>query len=276
MQARINGSEIFYETLGSGPPVLVMHGGLGLDHTYFRPWLDPLAERFQLVFYDHRGCGRSERPKDWSAVTHETWVDDADALRAHLGHERVFVMGHSYGGFLALEYALRHPDRLRGLILSNTAPVFDYGQRAFQIAEARATPSQFRALVEGFSGPLPDDAAMADAFGIILPLYFGTYSPEIGAALARRIAYSAAAFNRAYFGCIAGFDVTAKLGDIQSPTLIVSGTHDFFGPLKETGERLQDGISGSLLVVHQGSGHFPFIENQARFNEDLAGWARAL
>ena len=106
MIADVGDTRLFYQTAGNGSPILLMHGGLGLDHTCFLPWLEPLADdRTQLIFYDHRGNGRSERPADWNAVTHLTWADDADALRAHLGHERVVALGHSYGGFLALEYA---------------------------------------------------------------------------------------------------------------------------------------------------------------------------
>lgn len=60
--AKINGADLFYLTRGEGLPCLVMHGGLGLDHTYLHPWLDPLGDTLQLVYYDHRGNGRSGRP----------------------------------------------------------------------------------------------------------------------------------------------------------------------------------------------------------------------
>src|SRR5690606_27378862 len=109
--AEINGTPIYYEVIGQGRPIMVMHGGLGLDHTYLRPWLDPLAEHFQLIFFDFSGNGRSPRAS-FEGVTHETWADEADALREHLGIERMVLMGQSYGGFLAQEYALRHQDKL--------------------------------------------------------------------------------------------------------------------------------------------------------------------
>src|SRR4051794_5275320 len=112
MLAQVNGTELYYTTHGHGRPLLVMHGGLGLDHAYFRPWLDALGDVSELIYYDHRGNGKSARPTDWSGVTHATWADDADALREQLGHERITLYGHSYGGFLALEYALRHADHL--------------------------------------------------------------------------------------------------------------------------------------------------------------------
>src|SRR4051794_4879294 len=108
MQAEINGTQLFYTTHGQGRPMLVMHGGLGFDHTYFRPWLDPLGEQVTLIYYDQRGQGQSARIESFAGVTHETLVDDADALREHLGYDQIILLGHSYGGFLAQDYALRH------------------------------------------------------------------------------------------------------------------------------------------------------------------------
>jgi pimeloyl-ACP methyl ester carboxylesterase len=98
-----------------------MHGGLGFDHTSLHPWLDPLGEEMHLIYYDHRGNGRSGRPP-LETLTFEQFCADADALRAHLGYEKVAVLGYSFGGFIALEYALRYPERLSHLILLDTAP----------------------------------------------------------------------------------------------------------------------------------------------------------
>ncbi len=84
MRAQVNDTQLFFERVGKGQPMLVMHGGLGLDHTCFRPWLDKLGEQVELIYYDHRGNGRSSRPDSLEGVTHETWAADADALRAQL------------------------------------------------------------------------------------------------------------------------------------------------------------------------------------------------
>ncbi|TMC88780.1 MAG: alpha/beta fold hydrolase [Chloroflexi bacterium] len=122
MQALINGNEIFYTIHGQGRPMLLMHGGSGLDHTYFRPWLDSLGDRVELIYYDQLGHGRSTRPENYEGIGLDTWADEADALRASLGYDRIILFGHSFGGFIAQEYALRHGDHLAGLILCDTAP----------------------------------------------------------------------------------------------------------------------------------------------------------
>src|ERR1700709_1259524 len=108
MQATVNGTELYYTTMGQGRPVMFMDAGLGIDNTLFLPWMEPLADEFQLIFYDHRGNGRSERPASLEGVTHATWAADADALRQYLGLEKMVLVGHSYGGFLCMEYALRY------------------------------------------------------------------------------------------------------------------------------------------------------------------------
>src|SRR2546426_3253877 len=105
--AHVNGTEISHLEVGKGLPCLVMHGGLGVDHTQFREWLDPLGDVLRLVYYDHRGNGRSGRPPI-ETLSHDQLVADADGLRTHLGFERIAVMGHSYGGCLALLYALQY------------------------------------------------------------------------------------------------------------------------------------------------------------------------
>jgi len=115
MIAEVNGTEIFYKIRGEGEPLLMMHGGLGQDHTVFSPWLEPLEERFKVIYYDHRGNGRSGRPP-LETLTHENFAKDADELRRFLGIDEMILFGHSYGSFLALEYAVRYQEHLTHLV----------------------------------------------------------------------------------------------------------------------------------------------------------------
>jgi proline iminopeptidase len=118
--------DLFLREVGAGRPILVLHGGPDFDHTYLRPELDVLAGSFRLVFYDQRGRGRSGNG-DVSLVSE---LADADAVRAEAGAERVAVLGHSWGGLLAAEYAVRHPERVSHLILLNTSPGLPLGTAA--------------------------------------------------------------------------------------------------------------------------------------------------
>src|SRR5262249_10557683 len=129
MWAEVNGTRLYYETMGLGPPLLCLHGGPGMgDCRGYVRWLAPLADEFTLITYDHRGCGRSDEAPE-EPYTHAQFAADADALRDRLGYERIALLGTSYGGFIAQEYALRYPDRLNHLILVDTAPS-DYHHEA--------------------------------------------------------------------------------------------------------------------------------------------------
>jgi proline iminopeptidase len=118
---------LFVEVVGHGYPLLLMHGGPGAEHWTMLPFRR-LADRFTLVFYDHRCNGRSEGPPVES-MTWENLTADADALRQKLGFEKWAVLGHSFGGHVALEYALRYPESLSHLVLLDTGADSRWGRQ---------------------------------------------------------------------------------------------------------------------------------------------------
>src|SRR5262245_25386755 len=175
----INGTDLYYITVGKGIPCLVMHGGLGFDHTYLHPWLDPLGDTLQLIYYDHRGNGRSGRP-DKDTVTHAQFAADAAALASHLAQAKVAVLGHSYGGFIALEFALRHPDRLSRLILLDTAPASPFVSYPEELAANFLRMGATKEMHEAMHKEWTTDDEMRDNFIICWPIYFKHYDPVVG------------------------------------------------------------------------------------------------
>ena len=173
---QLNGSEIFYTQSGVGIPCLVMHGGLGCDHTYMHPWMDALGDTFQLCYYDHRGNGRSGRPS-LETLTFEQFAADADALRAHLGVEQIAVMGSSYGGFIAQEYAIRYPERVSLLVLMDTAPTFDYKDDVLANARRKGATPEMLAALETLEPET--DQEMADLMKLIGPLYYYNFDQSL-------------------------------------------------------------------------------------------------
>src|SRR5215471_20973642 len=144
MRTEINGTELFYLKLGdpqAGPPIVFMHGP-GFDHTYFRPFVDPLGEMRQVIYFDSRGNGRSSRPASFAGTTVDTLVEDIESLRNHLGCERIILHGHSFAGLPALIYARKFGSRLAGVILDCTFPAFDYQPTMTKNLQARADPTQ--------------------------------------------------------------------------------------------------------------------------------------
>ena len=273
MLIQLEDTRLWVSRSGTGPPMLCLHGGLGLDHTYFRPWLDPLAEHVELVYYDHRGNGRSDRPEDWSRIDHEVWVDDIERLRRHFGFDEILLFGHSYGGYFAQEYALEYRQHVRGLILCDTSPAADYGEAVFANAAARATPEQLDLLATALSRPFTGTAGeFGSTYAAVLPLYFRDPDPARLAAVSAEMRFSPGAFNRGFIECRPHFNTLERLGEIEAPTLILSGQDDFIVPPQHGAERLHARIDHSELVLFQESGHFPFVEEQDRFLQVVREW----
>jgi proline iminopeptidase len=225
-----------------------------------------LGDVMHLVYYDHRCNGRSGRPP-LETLTFERLCADADVLREHLGFEKVAVMGHSYGGFVALEYALRYPRRLSHLILMDTAATFDYGEEIEANARRKgATEEQMEAL----DAPVGDEEKFRRVLEIIVPLYWHRFDAELQARVFARTVYSAEAYE-AGGPLIEGWDLTPRLGEIGTPTLVLAGQDDFVTPPSQA-RILHEGIPGSELIVFEHSGHFPYLEEPEAFFGAVRGW----
>lgn len=274
-QARL----LFHHTHGDGPALLAIHGGLGFDHTYLRPGLDPLGDQCALVFADLRGNGRSPRPgtaKEWSALGPDVWCADMDRLRAHLGHERWMVFGHSVGGTIAMEYALRYPRRVAGLILCGGFAVFDFaahvGSHLASLDDA-AAQATFTRL---FTREVADDDALKQGFGTVFHHYFhdATVAGVMKSAF-DSIVFSAAAFN-ASGGYQASVDLRSRLAEIGCPCLVLCGGEDWIAPVLEAGGQLTRGIPNSTLAVVPSAGHMPFLERPEETLTAIRAWIASI
>lgn len=268
-------TDLYIREMGTGTPLVCLHGGMGLDHTLFLPWFDAFAKTHRVVLFDFTGNGRSRPDAPDEAMSIAAWVEDVEKVRAGLGLERITILGHSFGGFIAQEYALRHPDRLEAMILANTAPVVDFGAEILANAKARGTPTQVEAVTRGLTTPTPSDPAMAETFAAILPLYFHRWDPEAGAALLEDIVYRHRAFNVGNTREMPGFDTRERLGGIRTQTLVLSGADDWIMPSEYGGRRLAEGIRGARHHVFQESGHFPYIEEPQAFVAEVTAFLAA-
>jgi proline iminopeptidase len=264
--AELNGTGIYYREAGGGPPCLVMHGGLGVDHS-FLAGLDMLGDALQLIYYDHRGNGRSGRPPV-ETLTFAQLAGDADALRAHLGHERIAVLGHSIGGAIALEYALRYPERVSHLILVCTAPRFGVADPAG--AERLARKGMTPEMAEAFAQAGASDAALRRYVELAGPLYFHAFEAARYREMIAGVVYDAAALVRG-FQIAADWEVLPRLAALRTPTLLVAGGDDAITPPRES-ETLRRHIRGAELVVLPRSGHFPWVEQPEDFTVAVRHW----
>jgi proline iminopeptidase len=257
--------------IGKGPSIVVLHGGPDFDYDYLLPELDRLAGQFRLVYYDQRGRGRSADEVAPDDVTIESEMDDLDRLRRHFGWESMALLGHSWGGVLAMEYASRHPERLTHLILMNTAPGTHEDVRVFRehlrhirpVGDAEAMQSL--AQTDAFrAGALDAESAYygihfrpalhpAELRDRLVPRLRANYTPA-GVRTARAIE------NRLYDETWSspGYDVLARLRDLTVPTLVIHGEDDFV-PVG-VAEHVAGSIPGARLVVLPHCGHFAYLE----------------
>ena len=253
----VGGAELFVEQIGDGPAILMMHGGLGLDHTYLRPYFDRLAADHTVVFYDHLGNGRSDDPGDWSEITMDRLVADAEGLRQALGLEDMVLIGHSYVCVIALAYALALSVNLRGLVLVATVPAFDYGP------EVIGTPEQMAAFGSLFSG-MPDDATWQERWGLTIPMYFHEPDEALLAELDRATTYSHEAWN-AGLRLLSGFNMLPALPDLEVPILAVAGRSAGITPHAAGASRIASLAPQGQVALFNASGHYPFIEEELAF-----------
>ena len=284
-----HGVLIYFETLGHGAPLMIVHGGPGADHTYFLPYLLPLARHNKLVFIDERGSGQSQKLSNPAEYTVENMVEDVESVRQALGLGRMSLMGHSYGGVLAQAYALKYQRNLTHLILASTFPSTKQMNQvlAKELADASA---DVREKIEKMQ--------QAGLFGHGLPYERNRYPNE----------YMVAAWGQAYFpylyqnhpdpnydpiangimawdlyremwgsdgefvidGNLKSVEYLDNLHTIQVPTLLIAGDHDECAPWLS--QEMHDKISGSKLVILPKSGHMTFVDQNGMFISNVDGF----
>jgi proline iminopeptidase len=271
----VNGAQLYCELHGpvDAPAVVILHGGPGVGDSRDRVRdIGPLADEFRLLFYDARGSGRSA---DVPPYTHEQWVADLDELTRSLGVERFALLGHSYGGIVAQEYAIARPERLRQLILVDTSPSTVENEESIRRALAAGRPD----IEEGwlrklFEGRVDSDEEMRGMWESLLPLYFdGPFDPDLPRQKADDTYYHHATHNYAFSVNNPAFDVRDRLPQLRVPTLVMCGGNDWITPLAKSQE-IVSLIPGSRLEVFDHSGHMPMVEEPERFQSVLRAFLR--
>jgi len=274
MRLPVRDVSLFVEVVGDGYPLLLMHGGPGADHWSLSSFRK-LADRFTLVFYDHRCNGRSAGPPV-SSMTWENLTADADALRQRLGFERWAVLGHSFGGHVALEYALRYPASLSHLVLLDTAGAAWWArENAPRILAGRGYGSRTTQLCRRFFTGAIEPGEMAPALMRFGAAYYARRPAwHLARALLRgewRAKVRPEALIHAGRTLMPGWTVMDRLGEITVPTLVIAGRDDFIFPPEHQVE-LAAGLANARLHLVERAGHNPHEE---RTHEVLAAVADA-
>jgi proline iminopeptidase len=273
-----HGVLIYYVAFGKGSPLVVVHGGPGADHTYFLPYLLPLARTHRLIFIDERGSGRSQRLQDTSQYTVENMVEDVEDVRQALKLGKISLLGHSYGGVLAQAYALKYQQNLTHLILNSTFPSTKQMNEVLAREKAQMPADKLKRLNELEAAGLfgkgqawehgrypAEYAALAWGPGYF-PFLYGarpdaTYDPmgqETGTSWELYRAMWGEHGEFIIDGNLKSVEYVDRLNTIHVPTLIMAGNHDECDPSLSL--EMHAKIAGSQLVILPNSGHMNFVD----------------
>jgi proline iminopeptidase len=262
------GLELHYRSVGSGTPAIILSGGPGFDVDYMQPVADALPSHRRILF-EQRGTGRSRRDQlSPGEMTLAVAVADLEALRVHLAQERLLLVGHSWGGMLAMAYAAAHPDRLDRLILIDSGgPTLEFVTWFEDNIRARMRPEDVEAeryWTEGAQHGVTNDKVALETARAATPAYFF----ERGKGLAYAAAMTDGSLNAAVGAMLmsnltTAYDVRAGLRRIDRPTLIVHGHQDPMGD--KNAEDIHALIAGSTLIYLDKCGHFPWVEQPDAF-----------
>jgi proline iminopeptidase len=266
-----NGATLYYKAIGKGDPIIMIHGGPGMHHGYFLPSILELSKTHQIILYDQRGCGKSiSEIIDGNSINIDTFVNDLEVLRKSLSLNKITLLGHSFGGFLAMQYAIKYPKNLSLLILVGAMPADFNGYNSFLLEFGRRTQKiadEIDSIQKSLKFKEGNPKAVSRFYRIIFETYL--YNPE-------KVNEISLVFEP--FSAISGFkvydifdknlfrskfDILSDLKNLSIPTLIIHGDSDPI-PL-ETAKRINNAITNSKLVVLKRCGHFPFIEQPERF-----------
>lgn len=272
MMIEVNGVKLVYDDSGGEKiPFVTLHGGPGMgsrkgDWAAFQP----LTDTYRLISYDQRGNGESEGKEPYS---HEQFVADLEGLRQKLGLGRFVLLGGSYGGFIALEYALRYPENLRAVILRDTAASNKYQYTSKKRAMESGYPMDEERLNRLFGGRMTSDKDFRESFAMIQPLYNVRRDPEEEARRLAGIPFRYQTHNWAFSRNQPNYDLTSRLPEIKVPVLVTVGRHDWITPL-EASQELHRLLPNSELVVFEHSGHSPQLEEQEHFLQVVRDFLR--
>jgi len=261
----VSDGKLYYQTFGTGTPIIVLHGGPGLDQGYLLPQMANLAHDHEVTFYDQRGCGKSLgfnlTPQ---TINIDTFVQDLESVRNKLHYKKFILIGHSWGGLLAMNYAIKYPDHLSGVILLSSAPSNSTGFELFIQEYVRRTVP-LKATLDSIAATEKfktyDHATIEDYYRTIFSVYF--FKPEEVKNLSLTFTDKSAAsglkvqdiFSHNYFN---NYDVQNGLRKLNTPVLIVHGEEDLI-PLS-TAKETKAVLPNVQMVTIKDCDHFPYIE----------------
>lgn len=265
------GYETWYRSLGDGPglPLLCLHGGPGSTHVGLTV-LDPLADERRVVLYDQLGSGNSSKPSDPSLWTVDLFLAELATVREALGLDRMHLLGHSWGGMLAQEYALTQPEGLASLVLSSTLSS-SLLWREESLRLRADLPAEIRKPLDAHEAAgTTDDPEYERAVFEFLHRHLCRLDPWPPIVEEMVRSTNLEVYNTMWgpseahpTGVLAGWDVTPRLGEIRVPALVLCGRYDEATP--HQAETIVAALPDAELVVFEESAHLAPVEETERY-----------
>lgn len=272
---KINGTHLYVKIVGEGEPLLIIHGGPGLNQSYFDPHLNTLAKKYKLIFYDQRASGRSATPAT-DSISLSFFINDIEALRQETGIEKIHLLAHSWGAIPVVAYGLAYPQRVKSVIFCNPVPLSKEFDKEMQVAQQNKVTSEDstnRSIVIGS----PDfKNGKANAYEKLMMLSFrhAFYAQHNFSKLQLELPADYVSASRALFTGLTPdltqYDYYSRMKSFTFPVLILHGAADAV-PLSSS-TKLQGAIPGSSLQLFSKSGHFIFIDEPKRFTKEVSAF----
>ena len=261
----VNGVDLFYKKMGGGEPLIVLHGGPGLDHSYFLPQLGDLANEFQLIFYDQRLSGKSQADIDTNAISLENFIQDIEGIRTSLGLNKINLLGHSWGGFLAMHYAIKYPQNLESLILSSPVNASSSARaKEEQILAGRFTEEDVQRRTEILQSEAfqkGEASALRDLMMMSFEKQFHNIEKAKDLNLWIPDDFLARSGQFRYMGNIlSNYDLHPDLEKVSCPALIIYGDQEPYA--RESAQALVAALPKGESEILEQAGHFPFVEQK--------------
>lgn len=276
----LNGATFVYDDIGDpqADVIIALHGGRGIgDRRGEFNAYKALSDNYRIIAYDQRGCGETSLTPPYNF---EQFADDVEAFRQTLcGGRKIILLGGSFGGMIALTYAVKYPHGLSRLILRGTSASHHNEDDAFVTFAERLhkAPSASMAMLKKlFSDTIIDDTELRLIWLALQPLYYEKFDPDAALERTRTMHLHAETHNALFAERV--YDVRAGLKDIPVPTLVICGAKDWICPPKNSKE-IADGIPNAELLLVEGANHAVHVEANelvvARVREFLARTAPA-
>ncbi len=278
---RLNGFDIFYAVYGHGPILMAMPNSWGLSHQGLRALYRPLEKHLTMIYFDPRGMGKSEAIRTDSDMSMAAVRADLDALRHHLGLNKVNVIGWSNGGMNLLLYAAEHPEALSSAIIVHSIDYFSKEDMEYMVQKHPEMFKKYMQFVEEMSKAEVTNEERQARYEYFfmndyMPLLFS--DPESGRAKIKEL-YKDTELSwkhSMYSDTVDSpkYDARDKLSKITVPTLVLAGAHDMIPPARI--EDLHKGLPNSTFVIFENSGHFSQIEEPEKFKKVILEFIKHL